>query len=73
MIAIPAVDLREGACVQLVGGDYAAERVRLDDPVSVATSWRDRGFSHLHVVDLDAALSRGDNSEIVRAILDLPG
>ena len=73
MIAIPAVDLREGACVQLVGGDYAAERVRLNDPVRVATSWRDRGFTHLHVVDLDAALGRGDNAEVVRAILDLPG
>ena len=73
MIAIPAVDLREGACVQLVGGDYAAERVRLNDPVRVATSWRDRGFTHLHVVDLDAALGHGDNAEVVRAILDLPG
>ncbi|HUG27293.1 MAG TPA: HisA/HisF-related TIM barrel protein, partial [Gemmatimonadales bacterium] len=73
MIAIPAVDLREGACVQLVGGDYAVERVRLNDPVRVATGWRDRGFTHLHVVDLDAALGRGDNSVIVSAILDLPG
>ena len=36
MIAIPALDLREGACVQLVGGEYAQERVRLDDPVGVA-------------------------------------
>ena len=30
MIVIPAVDLRGGYCVQLVGGDYADERVRLD-------------------------------------------
>ncbi len=73
MIAIPAVDLREGACVQLVGGDYAAERIRLEDPVTVATGWRDRGFTHLHVVDLDGALGRGDNSELVSAILGLPG
>lgn len=73
MIAIPAVDLREGACVQLVGGDYAAERVRLDDPVRVAAGWRDRGFRHLHVVDLDAALGRGDNAGTVSAILTLPG
>ncbi|HYR55012.1 MAG TPA: 1-(5-phosphoribosyl)-5-((5-phosphoribosylamino)methylideneamino)imidazole-4-carboxamide isomerase, partial [Myxococcaceae bacterium] len=29
MIAIPAIDLRDGACVQLVGGSYDAERVRL--------------------------------------------
>lgn len=73
MIAIPAVDLREGACVQLVGGDYAAERVRLEDPVNVATGWRDHGYRHLHVVDLDAALGRGDNTGIVTAILNLPG
>lgn len=31
MIAIPAVDLRAGACVQLVGGDYARERYREED------------------------------------------
>ena len=35
MIAIPAVDLREGACVQLVGGSYAEERVRLGNPIDV--------------------------------------
>ena len=33
MIAIPAIDLRDGACVQLVGGSYAEERIRLDDPI----------------------------------------
>ena len=38
MIAIPAVDLREGACVQLVGGSYANEAVRLDNPVDVHDS-----------------------------------
>ena len=36
MIAVPAVDLRGGKCVQLVGGDYDDERVRLDDPAAVA-------------------------------------
>lgn len=73
MIAIPAVDLREGACVQLVGGEYAAERVRLDDPVAVAERWRNAGFKQLHVVDLDAALGRGDNAAVVQRILGLPG
>src|SRR5688500_20405535 len=28
MIAIPAIDLRDGACVQLVGGSYSDERLR---------------------------------------------
>lgn len=62
MIALPAIDLREGACVQLVGGDYDRERVRIDDPLSQARAFRDMGFSWLHVVDLDAATGRGENA-----------
>lgn len=69
MIAIPAVDLRGGNCVQLVGGDYADERVRLDDPYSVARDWATQGFTRLHIVDLDAATGRGDNASIIRDIL----
>jgi phosphoribosylformimino-5-aminoimidazole carboxamide ribotide isomerase len=69
MIVIPAVDLREGACVQLVGGDYANERVRLAEPVSVAREWARYGFRRLHVVDLDAATGRGSNRDIVNELL----
>ena len=69
MIAIPAVDLRGGACVQLVGGSYEHEQVRLDDPLGVARSWASLGFRRLHVVDLDAATGRGSNEEVVRDIL----
>ena len=63
MIVIPAVDLRDGKCVQLVGGDYDDERVRLDDPPAVAREWVRQGFARLHVVDLDAATGRGDNDD----------
>ncbi|HUF29671.1 MAG TPA: HisA/HisF-related TIM barrel protein [Gemmatimonadaceae bacterium] len=73
MIAIPAVDLRDGACVQLVGGEYAAERVRLDDAVAVAAGWVTLGFSALHLVDLDAATGRGDNAALVGAIVSAAG
>lgn len=69
MIAIPAVDIRDGACVQLVGGSYAAERVRLPDPIGVARSWTEAGFTRLHVVDLDAATGRGSNERIVHDLL----
>ena len=69
MITIPAVDLREGACVQLVGGDYANEPVRLADPVSVAREWSRYGFRRLHVVDLDAATGRGSNRDVVNELL----
>lgn len=65
MIAIPALDLREGACVQLVGGDFGNERVRKPDPIAVAVEWQAAGFAALHVVDLDAATGRGDNTALV--------
>ena len=69
MIAIPAVDLRDGACVQLVGGSFAQEKVRLENPVDVARSWQHYGFRRLHVVDLDAATGRGSNIAVVRSLL----
>jgi phosphoribosylformimino-5-aminoimidazole carboxamide ribotide isomerase len=69
MIAIPAVDLREGACVQLVGGSYAEERVRLTNPMEVVRSWEHYGFHRLHLVDLDAATGRGSNLSLIRDIL----
>lgn len=73
MQVIPAIDLREGACVQLVGGSYADERVRIADPVAVAQHWTSLGFSRIHLVDLDAATGRGSNREIVREILAATG
>ena len=69
MIAIPAVDLRDGACVQLVGGSFAQEKVRLENPVEVARSWEHYGFHRLHVVDLDAAMGHGSNIAVVRSLL----
>jgi phosphoribosylformimino-5-aminoimidazole carboxamide ribotide isomerase len=70
MIVIPAIDLRDGACVQLVGGEYAAERVRLPDPVAVALDWEKQGFQALHIVDLDAATGRGNNRTVIERLLD---
>ena len=69
MIAIPAIDLRGGRVVQLVGGQPGTERVSLPDPASVAARWESDGFAMLHVVDLDAALGSGSNREAVRAVL----
>lgn len=69
MIAIPAIDIREASCVQLVGGSYDAEQVRLDDPPGVAHRWEFAGFHRVHIVDLDAATGRGSNAATVREIL----
>lgn len=69
MIAIPAIDIREGACVQLVGGSYDAQQLSLDDPSAVARRWDFAGFRRVHVVDLDAATGRGSNDHTIRDIL----
>lgn len=75
MIAIPALDLRGGRVVQLVGGRPETERVSLPDPVAVATRWVEDGFAMLHIVDLDAALGTGSNraaiADVLRAV-DVP-
>jgi len=69
MIAIPALDLRGGACVQLAAGSYDQEVIRIPDPVGVAIAWRQYGFRHLHVVDLDGVSGRGNNSAEIQAVL----
>src|SRR5665213_3136968 len=69
MLAIPAIDLREGCVVQLVVGDFEKEKIRLGDPRDVARRWTGYGFQRLHVVDLDAATGRANNRLVVRDLL----
>lgn len=52
----PAVDLRGGRCVQLVGGVPGTEVVSLDDPLAEAVRWAEMGSSTLHIIDLDGAI-----------------
>ena len=75
MMLYPAIDLKDGQCVQLVGGDPARQKLALPDPIEVAQKWEAEGAAALHVVDLDAALGTGDNREVIEDILravDLP-
>jgi phosphoribosylformimino-5-aminoimidazole carboxamide ribotide isomerase len=69
MIAIPAMDLRDGACVQLAAGSYDQEVIRIPDVIGVELAWRNYGFHHLHVIDLDAITGAGSNADVVSAIL----
>lgn len=68
MIAIPAVDLKDRRCVQLVGGRPEDERISLPDPVAVARQWAEAGFSALHVIDLNAAFDDGHNRDLVEQV-----
>ncbi len=70
MQVIPAVDIRGGKCVQLVGGKPGTGKEH-GDPVRSSLEWQRRGASWLHVVDLDAAMGEGDgNLEKIEEILE---
>ena len=68
MIVIPAIDLRGGRAVRLVRGNPSEETAYADDPVGVAERFQEEGARRLHVVDLDAALDEGSNTDAVKAI-----
>jgi phosphoribosylformimino-5-aminoimidazole carboxamide ribotide isomerase len=71
MLVIPAIDLLNGQCVQLVQGRAGTETVFSDDPVATARRWESEGARLLHVVDLDGAFEgRPANFDAVRAIVD---
>jgi phosphoribosylformimino-5-aminoimidazole carboxamide ribotide isomerase len=67
---IPAIDLRKGQCVRLLRGDFDRQTNYSEDPVALAGSYKATGFSDLHVVDLDGALSgKQENQDIIRKII----
>lgn len=68
MIVIPALDLRGGKCVRMEQGNLHTSTVYADDPVAQAKKFVDEGAQRLHVVDLDAAFSNGDNLGIIELI-----
>jgi phosphoribosylformimino-5-aminoimidazole carboxamide ribotide isomerase len=74
MQLLPAIDLRAGAAVRLVQGDFAREE-RYGDPVSLALRYMEGGAGWIHVVDLDGARTgipheRETLAEIVRLAAD---
>lgn len=67
MNLLPAIDLKDGKCVQLVGGDPAKPKVQVEDPVGQARRWVQQGAGIIHVVDLDAALDTGKRNDALIA------
>jgi|SRR5207248_10144228 len=66
MIILPAIDIKDGRCVRLYQGDYAAITSYDADPVEVAQRWQFAGASWVHIVDLDgAALGQPINFELI--------
>jgi phosphoribosylformimino-5-aminoimidazole carboxamide ribotide isomerase len=65
MNLLPAIDLKDGNCVQLVGGDPKQTKVQMDDPVGQAGRWVGEGAKLIHIVDLDAALDTGKTNDAI--------
>jgi phosphoribosylformimino-5-aminoimidazole carboxamide ribotide isomerase len=68
MKVIAAVDIMGGSVVRLVKGDPAKKVVYSNDPVETARRLEASGADMLHIVDLDAALSDGNNAELFSKI-----
>lgn len=69
MKVLPAIDIKGGKCVQLVGGRPGTEKVEIDDVVGVALRWQEEGAEMVHIVDLDSALGSGDNGRLIERLI----
>jgi 1-(5-phosphoribosyl)-5-[(5-phosphoribosylamino)methylideneamino] imidazole-4-carboxamide isomerase/N-(5'phosphoribosyl)anthranilate isomerase len=66
---LPAVDVAGGLAVRLVQGEAGTE-TSYGSPLDAALQWQEQGAHWLHLVDLDAAFGRGDNAELISAVID---
>lgn len=55
MKVIPAIDLLDGKAVRLHKGSYEEVTVYNDNPVDEAQKFKEAGFEHLHIIDLNGA------------------
>ncbi|MEM2109449.1 MAG: 1-(5-phosphoribosyl)-5-[(5-phosphoribosylamino)methylideneamino]imidazole-4-carboxamide isomerase [Candidatus Odinarchaeota archaeon] len=67
---IPAVDIQKGRVVRLYQGKANQAKEYYGNPIDAAKLFEDEGAEIIHVVDLDAAMERGDNSDIILKIAE---
>ena len=65
---LPAVDVKDGRAVRLVQGELARESI-YGSPLEVALEFQRSGAQWLHLVDLDAAFGRGENSALLAEVV----
>lgn len=69
---LPAVDIADGQAVRLVNGAAGSE-TSYGSPVDAALDWIRQGAEWIHLVDLDAAFGRGDNKQVLKAVMKETG
>ena len=70
MLIMPAVDIKDGKCVQLVQGEPGSEMVKIDNPEKVARYWEDLGAKNIHVIDLSGTIDGETSFEVIEKIID---
>ena len=65
---LPAVDVKDGRAVRLVQGELEKESI-YGAPLDVALEFQAAGAEWLHLVDLDAAFGRGENTELLAEVV----
>ncbi|MBG6239856.1 1-(5-phosphoribosyl)-5-[(5-phosphoribosylamino)methylideneamino] imidazole-4-carboxamide isomerase/N-(5'phosphoribosyl)anthranilate isomerase [Mycetocola sp. CAN_C7] len=68
LVLLPAVDVADGKAVRLTQGEAGTE-TNYGDPVDAAADWASQGAEWIHLVDLDAAFGRGNNSGVIRKVI----
>ena len=65
----PALDLKDGNCVRLLFGDANKETIYERDPTKQVEFFISKGFSWIHIVDLNAAFDNLDNKKLILKIV----
>jgi 1-(5-phosphoribosyl)-5-[(5-phosphoribosylamino)methylideneamino] imidazole-4-carboxamide isomerase/N-(5'phosphoribosyl)anthranilate isomerase len=68
LVLLPAVDVAGGKAVRLTQGEAGSE-TSYGDPVDAAADWADQGAEWIHLVDLDAAFGRGNNTSVLKKVI----
>lgn len=55
MIILPAIDMKDGACVRLKKGEFSTAHKVADNALETAKAFADAGAKWIHMVDLDGA------------------
>ena len=70
MLIMPAVDIKNGKCVQLVQGKPGSEMIEIKNPELVAKHWQDLGAKNIHVIDLDGTINGVSSFDTIKKILN---
>ena len=65
---LPAVDVKDGRAVRLVQGELSQESI-YGSPLEVALEFEKSGAEWIHLVDLDAAFGRGENTALLAEVV----